>query len=477
MSNISDYYAPRVINPKKISHALIFSADEEIQKAKRSIHENMPWVEVQIINNPLAAAQFKPSGACVLLCDDTALNFLDPKMVRKNCPDLVIVLMSAIELIHCSPPAITYKKYPYATKADMIFAYDRKDCSPQKIITSIVRSAEDQLNIEKYSTARRYIFLVVDDEPRWASQFLPVLYDIIGQRAAIKLTRTYEETLLFLFGVKDDSLIDKNNYLKNGHGDDVVCLITDIFFPRGGKMQGDAGRDLIHLINKYYRRFPKIIASKASQANDFKSTAFTMPKGDPGSLQTLREYINDYTGMGDFLISSPTGKILYRIKNIPEMLDILKKAEKDTKHGKQLRDILEVYGKRDNFSTWLYMHGYKELANKVLPMRRKGRPLILLLKRLFEKEIKRAEITPLLIDGIEIYTLDELLEALRTIPPARIQNLSDNDVFSTWLDSRGFAELAEEIRPIHGKGIKLEKTLANKVEKWIKIYSQNKRKK
>lgn len=37
--------------------------------------------------------------------------------------------------------------------------------------------------------------IIDDDEPRWFSQFLPVLYNIIGQRADVKLTRTYEETM------------------------------------------------------------------------------------------------------------------------------------------------------------------------------------------------------------------------------------------------------------------------------------------
>jgi hypothetical protein len=196
-----------------------------------------------------------------------------------------------------------------------------------------------------------------------------------------------------------------------------------------------------------------------------------MPKGDPGSLQTLRDYIHDFTGMGDFLVCTTTGKVLHRIKNIREMLAILKKAEKPTKTGQELRNILESYGERDNFSTWLYMHGYKDLANRLLPKRAKGRRLVSLLRHEFEEEIERVDTTPLVIEGREIFNLRELIETLRTLPPAKIQDYSDRDVFSTWLDSKGFTELAEEVRPIHGSGPRLENILIEKTEKWMKIYS------
>ncbi|MFA9454019.1 MAG: hypothetical protein ACERK6_08900, partial [Candidatus Aminicenantaceae bacterium] len=350
-------YAPRVINPIKIEHVLIFSAAEELQKAAKTLKRDMPRVTPRVLTSPKEAMQLPARQASVLICDDTALNLLDAAAIKKRNPDLVIALLSSVEIVSCSPPSMSAEKFPYVSRADLIFGVNRKEGAPHRIITSVVRNAEDLLNMDRYSRARRYIFLIVDDEPRWTSQFLPVLYDIIGQRAAVKVTRTYEETLNFLFGVGSEEQIVQKDYRSRGHGDDVVCLITDIFYPHGNSIRRDAGTDLIHLIDKYYSRFPKIIASKASEANDLRSTAFLMPKGDPGSLQTLREYIHDFTGMGDFLVINKTGKVLFKLKNIREMLAVLKKAEKPTKTGQQLREILEAYGERDNFSTWLYMHG------------------------------------------------------------------------------------------------------------------------
>jgi hypothetical protein len=471
MQKAAKAFTPRIINPVKIEQALIFSAAEELQKAARTLKRDMPWVTPRILTSPAEAMQQPRGKATVLICDDTALNLLDTGAIKRKNPDLVVILLSSMKVISCSPPSVAVEKYPYISRADLIFGVNRKEGAPHRIVTSVVRSAEDLLNMGRYSQARRYIFLIVDDEPRWTSQFLPVLYDIIGQRAAVKVTRTYEETLTFLFGVGREEQIDRKDYRSRGHGDDVVCLITDIFYPHGDSLRHDAGTDLIHLIDKYYPRFPKIIASKAREANDLRSTAFLMPKGDPGSLQTLRDYIHDFTGMGDFLVIDKTGKVLFRLKNIRDMLSVLKKAEKPTKTGQQLREILEGYGERDNFSTWLYMHGYKDLADRLLPKRAKGRRLVSLLRRTFEEEIERVDATPLVIEGREIFSLGELLDTLRTLPPSKIQDYSDHDVFSTWLDRKGYTELAEEIRPIHGSGQRLENLLVEKTEKWIEIYT------
>ncbi len=463
-------FKPRIINPVKIANVLLFSADELVRKSIDTLKENMPWINVCVLKDPISASNYKSDRASVLICDDTAMTIVDRTKIYRNNKNTILVLLSSNDFIHHSPPSITRERFPYTAKADLIFAVNKKEFSPDRIITAVVRCAEDRLNIEKSSKEKRFIFLVVDDEPRWFSQFLPVLYSIIGQRADIMVTRTYEETLKFIFGVEQESEIDEKSYLSHGYGDDVVCIITDIFFPKGNNLKSEAGKDIIKLINKYYRRIPIIVASKAKALGDLKNISFIMPKGDPGSLQTLKNYIHNFTGMGDFLIHSKRGKELYRIRNIREMYETVLKAEKNTNEAKKLRELLEIYGQKDWFSTWLYMHGYNELGDKLRPRQAKGHHLVKILKNHLKREIQRMNDTPLIIDKIKIFDLGDLLKVLRTVNPAKIQKFSDNDLFSTWLDHQGYPELAEEFRPIHNKGAKLGKILSDVVEKWIKIY-------
>jgi len=272
--------------------------------------------------------------------------------------------------------------------------------------------------------------------------------------------------------VEKESDIDDHRYISSGHGDDVVCLITDIFFPKGNDLNSDAGKDLINLIQVYYPRISIIIASKTKEAEAFKDYAFILPKGDPGSLTTLQKYIQDNTGIGDFLIQDETGDVHHRIKNIQEMIKILEQAGKNTTQAIKLRETLEAYGKRDCISTWLYMHSFRELGDVLRPMHVEGRRMVNVLRKHLESEVLRMASTPLYIDKKKASNLRELLHLLKTADPTKIQSLSNNDVFSSWLDRKGYTELAEELRPIHGTGHILIESLISIVEKWVHIYGK-----
>ncbi len=465
-------FIPRIINPVKMKRALFFAADGQVRDSRKVLDERMPWLKTEVLPSPQSVTAAVSGEPSVLLFDDTGLAILEAEKLRPKSPDSVVILLSFQPYIQYAPPQAAWQKYPYAAGADLIFAVNRVVFPPENIILPAVRAAEDLLNIKKHSGLKRFIFHIVDDEPRWFSQFLPVLYAMIGQRADIMITRTYEECLDFLFGVKEESKIDAESPAARGHGDDVVCLITDIFFPKGKELQSGAGRDLIRLVKKRFPRIPVIIASKAKEAHELQGLGFVLPKGDPGSLEKLKEYILNFTGMGDFLISDDEGREIRRARNIREILAIVLEAEKDTKEGIRLRQILEKYGDKDKFSTWLYMHSYRELADKLRPKRSRGRKLIALLKENLELEIARLGRTPLFIGGGKILHLSDLLAALRSLPPETIQPYSDNDIISSWLDRRGYPELAEELRPVHGSGAGLLQALAEIVEKWISIYGE-----
>jgi len=464
-------FVPRVVNPVRIRRAIIVAADEQLRTSGAVLRQQMPWVGVTVLLDPVSASNHAAGEPTVFLFDDTAMTLVDAARIRKENHDAVIVLLSSNPFVQCSPPTAAQQRFRYTSAADLVFATSRSEFPPSRIIASAVRAAEDRLNIANYSKVRRYIFLIVDDEPRWFSQFLPVLYGIIGQRADVMITRTYEETLAFLFGVEDESGIDPERFRLQGHGDDVVCLITDIFFPKGRELARDAGRDLIRLVRRFYPRYPIVVASKAKEAEDPGGEALLMPKGDPGSLEKLRDYIQNFTGMGDFIIRDESGEEIHRVRTIQELYRTLQEAETDTPVGRTLRGRLDVYAESDGFSTWLYMHSFRELGDRLRPLRLSGSRMIHALKRNLMREILRMQRTPLIVDGVKVYDLPDLLAALRTVDPAVIQPLSDDDVVSSWLDRKGYPELAEELRPIHGSGADLLYELAGRVEKWIGFYA------
>ncbi|MBN2492919.1 MAG: hypothetical protein JXQ29_18865, partial [Planctomycetes bacterium] len=430
-------FEPRVIHPVKITDVVVFSAEEAIRSTVDALGAALPWARVQLFFDPVSVAEFTAAGASVLVVDDTALNLVDPAPLRRRNPKTVILLLSGNESVGCAPPSVARQRFPYTARADLILAVDRADLSPAKVAVAGVRLAQDRLNIQAGGSLRRFIFLLVDDEPRWFSQFLPILYGIIGQRADVMITRTYEETLEFLFGVPEAAQIDAGTFRTRGRGEDVVCLITDVVFPRGEQLTSDAGRDLVQLVRTYYPRYPVIVASKAKEAQALQDVAFLLPKGDPGSLERLRDQIRDFTGIGDFLVCDATGRERHRVKNIFDMHRLVREAEEDTAEAAGLRDLLASYGQKDMFSTWLYMHSYCELAGRLRPRRGTGRDLVGVLRRELELEMDRMKRTPLVVGGTRIFDLRDLEAFLRSADPTTVQPLSDDDVFSSWLDFQG----------------------------------------
>ena len=465
-------FVPRVINPVKMERAVFFAADSRIRDSWETLEKKMAWLRTEVLHDPQSALASSSEQRSVFLFDDTGLALLDVEQVRAKNKNAILVLLSYQPFIQCAPPQAARMRYPYAAGADLVFAVDRNELLPENIVLAAVRVAEDRLNIEKHTNLKRFIFHIVDDEPRWFSQFLPVLYAIIGQRADVMVTRTYEESLRFLFGDEEEgeARTDGRDRVERGHGDDVVCLITDIFFPKGNELQSDAGRELIRLVNSRFPRIPVIIASKAKEALELKKLGFVLPKGDPGSLEKLREYILNFTGMGDFLVYDDEGREIRRARNIREICAILLEAEEDNEEGRRLRLLLEAYGEKDKFSTWLYMHSYRELGDRLRPKQSRGQQLIALLKKHLRLELSRMERTPLVLAGTKAFDLAGLLAALRALPPETIQPYSDNDIISSWLDRKGFSELAEELRPIHGRGPELKDILTDIVAKWLEIY-------
>jgi hypothetical protein len=85
------------------------------------------------------------------------------------------------------------------------------------------------------------------------------------------------------------------------------------------------------------------------------------------------------------------------------------------------------------------------------------------------------EQTPLLLQDRKIFSLDDLRAAIQSLDPETIQPYSDNDIISCWLDRQGYPELAEELRPIHGTGVGLSRTLTQTIEKWIGFYKEKDR--
>jgi hypothetical protein len=439
---------PRVINPQKMNHVFVFAASAQVREAAERVRQHLPYCKPAILSDPAALTRPLHDRAFVLLIDDGGMPFFDREEFRRNNPFGSVVLLSHDLAVGSAPTNEEVERVcPLARRADEVFYVNDRDCAPSRVVPAAIRYVEDRHNIEFHKRAKRFIFLVVDDELRWFSQFLPVLYRIIGLRASVMIARTFEEAMAIL----------------DEHGSDVVCLITDMLFPKGGVVTADAGRELVISTKKSKPRIPIIIASKARQGMSLQDFALILPKGDPDAVEILDRYVHDFTGLGDFLFFDD-GDVWRRATTLKE----LREAIADAPIG-----MLEEYAAKDYFSTWLYMHGFRRLADRLRTRRDVGKELKKVLLAALEKEIEivREQELMILNERKEIVgrakTVRELVEAIKTIGVRTLQEYSASDVFSMWLMIKGYPVLADKIRPIHGEGEELRRELIETFEVWL----------
>ncbi|MFB3854214.1 MAG: hypothetical protein ACE148_10375 [Vicinamibacterales bacterium] len=277
-----------------MDQVLVLAASEQVRAAGAIIESALPGTVVRVEANPLALAGALTDRPTAVLLDDTALNVAGASLEAARRGDSVYVLLSAQPLVVSAPEEMARKECRYVDLADLIFAVPPALPVPEAVVLSAVRAADDLLRIERRREPGFPIFLVVDDEPRWFSVFLPVLYDVIGHRAAVRVARTYEDAVAFLFGTADGNRID--GAVEAGRSRDVIGLVTDLYFPRCGVVSGDSGRDLIALVARRCPQLPIVVASKSCEPLEAAGCLLAVRKGEPGFLEALRACVRDRIG-------------------------------------------------------------------------------------------------------------------------------------------------------------------------------------
>jgi hypothetical protein len=439
----------RVLNPHKLTHVYTFAADAEIRRAARGLEQSMASCEVTILSNTHEMGQELHDEAFVLFVDEAAISFLDRGKFKKHNPfGTVFLLTNDLRVASAPTRREVERACPLSRRADLVFFLDDKDCSPKRVLPAAVRYAEDRHNIAYHKIAKRFIFLVVDDELRWFSAFLPMLYRVIGQRADVMTARTFEEAMEVM----------------EEHGSDIVCLITDMYFPKGGVVTAEAGRELVKRTKRDRPRIPIIIASKSDRGRELQDVALILPKGEPGAVETLYQYVHDFTGLADFLFFRD-GKPWRRATTLEELRSVVAEAP---------LDLLEEYGKNDYFSTWLYMHGFRELGDRLRMRQDRGDKLRRILLDTFDQELELLSQQELVLVDAQgetvgrARTVEDLLVVIEAIELEPLEAHASHDIFSMWLMRKGFPDLADQLRPIHGEGEDLRRELLDVLGHWVR---------
>lgn len=221
------------------------------------------------------------------------------------------------------------------------------------LLLSIIKLIEDKMNLDHdIDEGGVQEIILVEDNIRFYSSVLPELYKFVLQqsmefatealndhqrtlrmrgRPKIVLARTYEEAM---------ALYDK-------HPNNVLGVITDARYPRGGVVDPQAG---VHLLAELRKRDPflPLILESAESENAVQAKAYNADFVDKNSKKMgvdLRNVVKQHFGFGDFIFRDPkTHQEVMRAHNLKEMQSAILTVQADS---------LLYHITRNHVSRWL----------------------------------------------------------------------------------------------------------------------------
>jgi len=260
------------------------------------------------------------------------------------------------------------------------------------ILVGIIKSIEDRRNVA-HDTAEVgvQVILVVEDNIRAYSSFLPVIYaqllehsqrvieegfnisqKILRMRARPKilLCRTYEEART-AFEIYQDF---------------VLGVISDVEFPRGGVSDPHAGAELARTVRSLYPDIPIILHSSRPENRSLAESveARFLLKGSPTLLKDLRQVMLQDFGFGDFVFRLADGTEVARAADLKSLAEVAATVPQES---------LLYHGSQNHFSRWLKARTEFDLADALRPRKASDYP---------DAEAMRRD----LIDEVDAYRRD-----------------------------------------------------------------------
>jgi CheY-like chemotaxis protein len=248
------------------------------------------------------------------------------------------------------------------TDIDRVFLWQ----GTARILIAIVKYVEDKRNVLHDTRAMGVpVLLVVEDNIRYYSSFLPVIYTEIikqsrrviqeGINVAHKLVRMQARPKILLA-----SNFEEAAQLVQQYRDYIFGLVSDVEFPWEGKLSPEAGFELARMVKSLTPDVPVVLQTSRTE---FRPRAHAegysfLRKRSPTLLKDLRRILTDNFGFGDFVFRMPDQREVGRAKDLNELEETLQALPADS---------LMYHAQRNHFSHWLMARTEFALAAKLRP--------------------------------------------------------------------------------------------------------------
>jgi CheY-like chemotaxis protein len=235
-----------------------------------------------------------------------------------------------------------------------------------RILITMIKYIEDKRNVFQDTHFMGVpVMLVVEDNIRYYSSFLPVIYtELITQsrhllsdsiNVAHRLMRMRARPKILLSTNYEDAVDQVMRYR-----DYLMGVVSDVEFPRHGKLSPAAGFELAAVIRENVPDVPIVLQSSRTE---FQERAVVqgyqfLRKRSPTLLADLRRFFVEQVGFGDFVFRMPDGTEVARASDLKTL---------ETKLGEVDAESVAYHAARNHFSQWLRARTEFAVAQKLRP--------------------------------------------------------------------------------------------------------------
>ena len=248
------------------------------------------------------------------------------------------------------------------TDIDRIFLWQ----GTPRILIAMVKYIEDKRNVlHDTETMGVPVVLVVEDNIRYYSAFLPVIYTELitqsrrviseGLNMAHKLLRFRARPKLLLCSDYEDASQQAMKYR-----DYLLGIISDVEFWRAGELRPKAGFELARMVRDWVPDVPIVLQSSHTQhqAHALAEGFSFLRKGSPTLLEDLRRILTEQFSLGDFVFRLADGTEVARAGDLNALVALLHEVP---------AECIAYHAERNHFSHWLMARTEAALAEKLRP--------------------------------------------------------------------------------------------------------------
>ena len=235
-----------------------------------------------------------------------------------------------------------------------------------RLVPAIVKYIEDRRNVaHDTGVFGVQAILVIEDNVRYYSSFLPTIYTELmhhahrlvpeGVNLSHKLMRMQAQPKILLCGSYEEAWQYFVDYKEH-----ILGVISDIEFPRGGRIVRDAGLDFAQEVRARQPDVPVMLQSSRIENQSLARSvgASFLVKNSPTLLQQLRRFMVEHLGFGDFVFRLPDGREVGRARDLRELEERLATLPAES---------VAYHAERNHFSRWFKARTEFALAHELRP--------------------------------------------------------------------------------------------------------------